>query len=559
MKVRLFLASLVISFTQLAFAQLTTDEVAKIDELFKTWQQPNHPGGSIGIMKNGATVYSKAFGLASLEYQIPNETSTLYNAASVSKQFTALGIVLLHLQGKIDIDANINTYLPTMPKFKYPVTTRQMLHHTSGLRSLHALLGLAGWRDDDLRTNEDLYRFMERQVDLNFKPNDEYLYCNTGYMFMAKIIEDVTGEKFATWMKDNVFNPLGMTQTYVEDQYKRVVSNNATSYDARNGAYDRAIEFWGYVGSGNMHISTDDMLKYLSNYSQPKEGWEEAFKMMQTLDNFNNGTLNKYAFGINIDSLNGYRRVQHGGSIGGFRAQATVYPDAQVHIALLTNFSNSNPGRIVNEITNILLPSKEKNVSKTSKKAKRTKAYKLKADKLKAFEGHYWSSEVFSSVEAKVKNDTLKLATNSRREQSLIPVNASTFKNINQPNTLYSFIKKEGKATLLTVTTNEKVTTTFQQYDNTPPNLSDLEAYAGRYYSDELETFYDIYLKSGELYSHHPRHGDFKIKWIKEDILKGESPFSFLVIERDSQHNIKGLKVTNGRVKHAWFKKINLP
>lgn len=555
-KTRLFLVLLFVGFAQLSIAQLTTDEVSKIDELFKTWQRPNHPGGSVGIMKNGELVYSKAFGLASLEYQIPNETSTLYNAASVSKQFTALGIVLLTLQGKIDIDANINTYLPTMPQFKYPVTTRQMLHHTSGLRSLHAVLGLAGWREDDLRTNEDLYRFMEKQVDLNFKPNDEYLYCNTGFMFMAKIIENVTGQKFVTWMKDNVFNPLGMKETYVEDHLKRVVPNNATSYDANNGSYDRAIAFWGYVGSGNMHTTTADMLTYLSNYSHPKEGWEEAFKMMQTLDNFNNGSPNKYAFGINIDSLNGHRRIQHGGSIGGFRAQATAYPDAKVHIAVLTNFSNSNPGRIANEITDILLPAKEESITKVSKKAKLTKKYKMKAEALSSFEGTYWSGKELSGLTLKVMNDTLRILNSSGKAQSLLPISTSSFKTNN--NNVYTFKKEDDTPLQLTITTAQNDIQTYQQYINRPPTISDLEEYIGRFYSDELETFYDIYLKSGSLYSHHPRHGDFKIEWIKKDVLKGEYPFSFLEIERDNQNNIKGLKVTNGRVRHAWFKKVNL-
>lgn len=161
-----------VGFSHYASAQLFASEVSQIDDLFKTWQQPNHPGGSIAIMRSGVVIYSKAFGLASLEYQIHNEPNTLYNAASVSKQFTALGIILLHLRGKIDIDADIKTYLPSMPTFEYSITTKQMLHHTSGLPSLDALLGMAGWGASDVRTNEDLYRFMERQVDLNFKPNE---------------------------------------------------------------------------------------------------------------------------------------------------------------------------------------------------------------------------------------------------------------------------------------------------------------------------------------------------------------------------------------------------
>lgn len=541
-----------VGFSHYASAQLNAGEASKIDDLFKTWQQPNHPGGSIAIMKSGEIIYSKAFGLASLEYQIPNEPNTLYNAASVSKQFTALGIVLLHLRGKIDIDADINTYLPSMPTFEYSVTTRQMLHHTSGLRSLHALLGMAGWRASDVRTNEDLYRFMERQVDLNFKPNDEYLYSNTGYMFMAKMIENVTGENFVAWMKKEVFDPLGMTNTYVEGQYNRVVPNNATSYDFNNNTFERAIEFWDYVGSGNMHTTTTDLLTYLRNYTNPKRGWKDAFKMMQTIDNFNNGTLNKYAFGVNVDDYKGHKRIQHGGSIGGFRAYSLAYPEIDLQIAILTNFSSSNAGKLAGDISNILLPPEEISTLKKSKFSKPIKTFKNKAQNLVAFEGNYWSEKEFSDIKLQVINDTLRLLENSKSEKTLVPIDSSEFIDIDQPNFLYRINSGQ-----LQITNPEKDTLTFQRYIKTTPTIEDLATYEGRYYSEELETFYDIYLEEGQLYSHHPRHGNFKIKVIKEDLLKGEYPFSFIEIFKDSQQQVTGIKVTNGRVKHAWFKKIN--
>lgn len=541
-----------------SYGQLSQDETIKIDELFKTWQEPNHPGGSIGIMQNERIVYLKAYGLASLEYQIPNETTTLFNVASVSKQFTAMGIVLLYLQGKIDIDENINTYLPDMPEFEYSVTTRQMLHHTSGLRSLHAMLELAGWREDDLRTNEDLYRFVEKQKDLNFRPNDEYLYCNTGYMLMAKIIENVTGEKFSFWMKNNVFSPLGMSHTYVEDKYNSVVANNATSYYRNENTYERAVEFWGYVGSGNVHTTAVDLLTWLSNFGKPQNGWESAFKMMQTLDYLNNGILNNYAFGVNIDSLKGHRRIQHGGSIGGYRASLASYPNSGMSIAILTNFSSSNPKKIMDEISKIILSSEQKTFDKKANQDKYPIKIESAKKNLRLVKGDYWSKSDLSSLNIKLKNDTIKLVWDTRKEESLIPVSTYTFRSEESPNTLYMFRTKDEEISGVQILEPMKDTVAFKKYTKTIPSVKELKEYEGRYNSDELETFYDIYFKSGNLYSHHPRHGDFKIEWIKEDVLKGQYPFSFLEIQRNTVNEIIGLKVSNGRVKHAWFKKIGL-
>ena len=139
---------------------------------------------------------------------------------------------------------------------------------------------------------------MNMQRDLNFKPGSEFLYCNSGYILMVKIIENITGEKYPDWMKQNIFEPLGMNHTYVENDYNRVVRNNATSYyQPTNGNFLREVEYWGYVGSGNIHSTTNDLLKWLNNFNDPQSNWKEPFKLMTTLDNLNDGSENNYAFG----------------------------------------------------------------------------------------------------------------------------------------------------------------------------------------------------------------------------------------------------------------------
>ena len=177
-------------------AQLYEGQLREIDSLLASWNIPDAPGGVAGIMKQGELLYAKSFGFASLDYDIPNNVNTLFNIGSISKQFTAMGIVKLQAEGKLSIDDDIRKYIPDLPDFGNKITIRHLLHHTSGLRDIHSILTLAGWRSDDPRSDNDLFRIMRNQRELNFTPGDEYMYSNTGYIFMAKIIEVVTGENF---------------------------------------------------------------------------------------------------------------------------------------------------------------------------------------------------------------------------------------------------------------------------------------------------------------------------------------------------------------------------
>jgi len=399
---------LFLSFSCQRKAQYSDTQLQQIDSLFVSWNQPNHPGGSIGIQQNGKFIYYKAFGLANMEYLVPNTPNTAYNIASVSKQFTSMGILLLDQWGRLSIDEDIRVYLPELPDFGEKVTLRHCMHHTSGMRSLHALLGMAGWREDDARTNADLFRFMKQQKDLNFKPGAEYLYCNTGYMLMADIIERLTGEKFADWMHKNVFLPLGLTETYVEAEYNRIVSNNATSYNgsAKSG-FSRATEYWGYVGSGNIHSTTQDLLNWMNNFHTPKSGWEPIFAKMKTVDLLNNGDTLHYAFGVDTKAYKGVKRIGHGGAIGGFRSNAVTFPDHQLSIVVLTNFSSANAGGKVNQIADVLLGKKadvEANKKTIQPELPHTE---LTQQQLKEYAGTYYSPELDTHYHFKLIGDEL--------------------------------------------------------------------------------------------------------------------------------------------------------
>jgi CubicO group peptidase (beta-lactamase class C family) len=455
-------------------------------------------------MQNGEIIYSKAFGLSSLEYQIPNTTETIFNVGSVSKQFTAMGIVLLHEKGLLSVDDDIRKYLPDMPYFGHTITIRHMLHHTSGMRSLHSMLSLAGWRGDDSRTNKDLYRFMLRQKELNFIPGNEFLYCNTGFMLMVNIIENVTKEKFPDWMKVNIFEPLGMTNTYVEDRYDRIVANNATSYHGSKGNFFRAIEYWGYVGSGNVHSTTTDLLIWLQNFSTPNSDWNSYFEMLKTTDTLNDGSENNYGFGVFVDEVRGYKRIQHGGAIGGFRAYVSNYFEEQLNIAVLTNFSSSNSGGIECNVADILLKKKSDEPVET------TKSEIINNDitfSLEQLAGRY---EIQSGVIANIsiKNDSLHVLQEwNESEYSIYNIKGNTYEIPKEANIQFVFSELHDNATQILIVHQNGRKTEAKRYAGEDTSGIDLSDYTGRFYSPELESTLDILLKEKKLIGHHGRHG----------------------------------------------------
>lgn len=536
---KLLIVLLVIGWSY-CHAQLQTEQIAKIDSLFLQWNTPNHPGGAIGIMQDDKIVFSKAYGLASMEYLVPNSTGTRFNVASVSKQFSALGIVLLHLQGKISIDDTIDQYIDGLAPFASKVTIRHMLHHTSGLRSLHTLFGLAGWRSDDSRTNADLNRIMAKQEELNFEPGSEYLYCNTGFMFMATIIEKVSGRSFGTYMQEEIFVPLGMYDTYVEGEYDRIVPNNATSYNHTDDGFIRSVEYWGYVGSGNIHTTTKDLLTYLKNFYDPLPGWDSPFKIMQTLDPLNDGSFNQYAFGVNVDSLYGRKRISHGGSIGGFRSNIAVFPGDRTSIVIITNFSSSGPAKKSNKIAEVIFGKPPK---------KPIEVAKIPKSKMASYVGTYWDDITVQERRVTINGDTLFIG-NGNSKTAFLPITKNEFITLDPENAtriefngkVMTFHPKSGKPSLYT------------KYKSEPLTPQRAEEYVGTYYSKELETAYTVHYEDGKLFAHHIRHGTIPLEQKMDDLLEGDYPLNTMKFKKEN-NKIIGVHISNGRVRNLWFEK----
>lgn len=392
------------------FGQIDIKEESQIDSLFMEWELENHPGGVVGVIQSTEIIYLNSFGNASLEYNVPNNNSTLFNIGSISKQFTAMGIVVLQKSGLLSVDDAVQKYLQEYPIFRNPITIKHLLQHTSGLRDFHELMALAGWRGDDYRTNEDVMRLLQMQTDLNFKPGDKFMYSNTGYVVLAEIIEKVTGEDFKVWMQNNVFEPLQMKNTYVEDNNQNIVSNRATSYyHSHEKVFEMAQAYWAYTGAGNMYSTIEDLLKWANNFYNPKTGWEQSFEHLQTLGGLNNGDSINYAFGIYVDEKFGRKRIQHAGVVGGYRTFLCVYPDEELSIVVLTNFSNAPFGEKADDIAGILLSETREKAEPLVYPVNQKAAEQQESSvELSNFTGTFYSPEIDTHYTFYVEDNTLK-------------------------------------------------------------------------------------------------------------------------------------------------------
>ena len=538
-----------------SFSQINQEKITQIDSLFNIWNTANHPGGTVLISLKGETIFSKAYGLSSLEYSILNTLNTRFNIGSLSKQFTAMGIVLLEEQNKLSYEDDISKYIPELDLYDKTITIRHLLHHTSGIRDIHGLLGLAGWRPTDLETNEDVYHVFKNQKDLNFNPGDELSYSNTGYIFLARIIEKVSGLTFEQWMKQNIFDPLKMKNTYVETEHDRIVANNATSYYLRD-EFKRAIEYWGYFGAGNVYSTTEDLNIWLQNFSTPKKEWASAFTKLLTRTPLNNGFETPFGFGVRIEDYEGKKVIQHGGSVGGFRAISRVFPEEQLHIIILSNYSRSDIGPKINIISNMFLNQNKNIASKNLKqKSKKIEFVTLHMNKLKKFEGVYWSNSEKSGRKIYVKNDTLRYSNSEKNSYPLVPTDEHTF--IMMHPSIKPVVSFDTNTHQMTIKNGDNLpgVFTFLQ-SNIDKNSNDFNMFIGNYYSPELKTIYSIFKKEDAMYIEHARHGKMKLKQLYNTIFSTGGPIGVVEIKKDKNENILGLTMSNGRTRNVWFKRV---
>jgi len=517
--------------------------------------QPDAPGLALAVVQGGRVIFKRGWGLASLDYEVPITPSAVFHVASVSKQFTAFAIALLARQGKLSVDDGLRKYLPELHYFGKPITLRHLLYHTSGLRDQWDLLVLAGWRMDDVITQDDILTTLRRQRTLNFDPGEEELYCNSGYTLLSEVVSRVSGKPFVEFTRDAIFRPLDMTNTHFHLDLDEVVRNMAYSYSPSSaGGYRKSVLNYANVGATSLFTTAEDLAHWIANFEDAKLGGIDLRRQMQEKGKLNSGKEINYGFGLSIGEMRQARMISHGGADAGYRSFLLWLPDHHLGVALLSNLGTMDVGRMAQTTAEIFLQGKlaplASRTTRTSTGETARPIFPVNAALLECYAGKYRgaSGRVISIVR---EGNILKGDISAGPLQLLTPTGEHEF-FVAESQARVVFAKLDsGKAGQYTVQVDEE-RRVYQRLDPADESAPSLAGCAGQYRSDELAMNWEIQVQAGGLMIQHRRHGEIPLRSAGRDRFTA-SILGSLQFERDSSGKVTSFQVTTGRVRNLRF------
>ncbi len=328
---------------------------AQVDRIIQPWNTNRGPGMAVAVLHQDEILHHEGHGMANLEHEIPISSTSVFDVASVSKQFCAFAIAMLVDEGSVSLDEDIRTYLPELPDFGHVVTVRHLIYHTSGLRDWPGMLALSGRSMEDVISMKEILHFVKRQQTLNFTPGTQYSYSNTGYNLLALLIERISGQSFRSFMNDEIFVPLGMTQTYFQDDHEEILPGRVTSYAMQSGNLRRIGNSLMAVGSSSLHTTTGDLLKWVQNLDDRILGSVAVHSLMGRQGQLGDSMAIPYGFGLIHGTYRGLDTVTHSGEWAGFRSAILRIPDHRFAVIVLGNDASLNASVMAERIAEYYL------------------------------------------------------------------------------------------------------------------------------------------------------------------------------------------------------------
>lgn len=340
--------------------KLSPSTRAAIDVLLRNYDRATEPGCAVGVYRGGAVVHAGAFGLADINSKQANTPATSINIGSIAKQFTAAGLVLLAQEGKLSLDDDVRKHISELPDFGHPIKIRRLLTHTSGMRDHRGLLNLAGHRNDEVVRARRILEILALQRGLNFPPGEQVLYGNGGYFLAALIIERLSGLTFQTYMRQRVFEPLGMTSTRFKGDtagLPALAKHHAPSGEARFTSF---YEPWEEKGPGDLYSSIEDLVRWDANFRSGALGGLGLINALEKRERLNDGRLTEYGLGLRHGFMHGHRMIGHTGTSEGSEATYQRFPNVGVSVAVLCNRTDGPAHGLALEIAKLVLPPTDK-------------------------------------------------------------------------------------------------------------------------------------------------------------------------------------------------------
>ena len=475
-------ALLIVLLTTVARSTISTQpalDTAAIDAVFADYDKPATPGCMLGVLRAGEIVYARGFGRASLEHDVPLTRKTVFDIGSTSKQVVAAAIVLLAQDGKLGLDDDIRKHLREMPDYGTTITIRHLLTHTSGLRDYITLMTLGGWRMEDVTTPAQAFDVVRRQKGLDFPPDTEFAYSNTGFFLASLIVERASGKPLAAFARERLFVPLGMASTRYMDDHAAIVPGRATGYETAGEGFRVSLSNWEQLGDGAVQTSVDDIVRWDENFYTARLGGRALVDALTAVHRLKSGAPTTYGLGLFVDEYRGLPVVRHGGSWAGYRAELLRFPAERLSIAVFCNRADADADDRADRVADVVLQGRfSKPVPQAAGKAAPadTKA-------LAKFAGVYWSSERMQALRFREAERGLTLVSGSE----LLPLADTGDGTYGLPQYGLRFRFVDASPRRVERLGRDGTTTPLVAGEAWSPDAAALERYTGVWTSEELQ------------------------------------------------------------------------
>lgn len=478
-----------------AYAQSDSATTAFMNAFVKFYERPGMPGCAVGILQRGELTALRTYGLASVENGTPITADTRFDIASMSKQFTAMAILMLAEQGKLALNDDVRKYVPELPTYSSPVTLRHMLHHTSGLKDWDQLLTVAGWRKGDVRSSSDVFWVITHQRSLNFAPGTRYSYSNTNYVLLGLVVERITGKPLEDFLQKNIFEPLGMKNTTLNVDRNAIIPQRAWPYNVVNGVASRFLNSAESRGDGGIYTTVGDLALWELNLVAPKVGSAAIIAQMEQAEPLADGSPNNYAMGLFVYSHRGQRMLEHNGAEYGYHSEKLTFPDAALSVILLCNRRDTNVRGLAEHIADRFLP----NALPAATSSGATVPTTLQPANWRDLVGPYWSARLGDGFFVTAEHDMLMV-------DSRVPLRPIGATNFSSATGTYEFtLGSASQPAHVAVTDFDQdvvgrpQTVLYQRMAPPDTDAQALQQYAGEYVNVDLATSWCLFVDANTL------------------------------------------------------------
>lgn len=515
--------------------QVNARTLQKIDSVFTQWTGSASPGCVVAADQNGRRLFIRSYGMANLEHGVPIAPQSVFEAGSVSKQFTAAAVLLLAADGHLHLTDNVRKYIPELPDYGDVITIDHLLTHSSGLADWGTIMFYAGWpRGERVYTNAAAVEIIARHATLTFKPGTFFSYTNSGYTLLTEIVRRVSGKSLEAFTEERIFRPFGMQSTRWRTDYRAIVPGRTTAYRKLSDGFVQDMPFENTYGHAGLLTTVEDLLIWNRVLDEKRLG-VDVTSLLETAGRQQDGRALPYARGLWANSYRSFKELSHGGATAGYRAWLGRYPETGLSVALLCNGPANDVG-LGRAVAAEFLPARP--IVTTTSDSTRGATAQISVEQARAFAGHFEREKLGTPFT--VTADGARLSISG---EPAVALGGNRFK------ISWGEFRFDSNDVLHELDSDGKIFQTFRRISGALPTASDLQQYEGRYRSAAALATYSVTISSGQLLLTVDGRPDYVFKFnpIGPDTFR--STGAVLKARRDASGRVTELTLSTDRLR----------